>query len=194
MSDPDPAVDAFVRGAKSWKRELEVLREVLLGCGLEETLKWGKPCYVHGGKNVALLQPFKAHCALMFFKGALLEDEHGLLRSQGPNSRAARRLEFTDATRIRKRVVASYVKQAVAVEERGERVDLAARREPEAPEELRRALAADRALAKAWASLTPGRRRGYVLHVAAAKQAKTRAARVERCAPRILEGLGLNDR
>ena len=83
MSMQNPKVDAFVRRAEKWQGEMEKLRSVLLDCGLEEELKWGKPCFTFEGSNLAIIQPFKAHCALMFFKGALLEDTHGLLRSQG---------------------------------------------------------------------------------------------------------------
>ncbi len=190
----DPAVDAYLDRATAWRGEMRKLRAILLECGLEEGLKWGKPCFQLEGKNVAILQPFRKHCALMFFRGALLEDTHGLLRSQGPNSRSAMRLEFTDEAGIRKTVVRSYVKQAMAVERAGLRVDLEATREPELPEELTRALRKDRALAKAFASLTPGRRRAYVLHFTGAKQSRTRVARIERCTPKILAGVGPNGR
>src|SRR6187399_3730652 len=116
MSDTNPKVDAFVGRAKLWPAELQKLRAILLDCGLEEDIKWGKPCFTFEGKNIAILQPFKAHCSLMFFKGALLEDSHGLLRSQGENTQSALRLEFTSEAEVKKAVVKSYVKQAIAVE------------------------------------------------------------------------------
>ena len=190
----NPKVDAFVGRARSWRGEIEKLRSILLDCGVEEELKWGKPCYVFEGSNLAIIQPFKQHCALMFFKGALLEDDLGLLRSQGENTRSALRLEFTSEAQIKKTVVKSYVRQAIAVEQAGRKVDFASKREPELPEELALVLKKDRKLAKAFEALTPGRRRGYVLHVRSAKQSKTRAARVEKVIPRILAGKGLNDR
>lgn len=193
MSSRDPRVDAFLERAGRWRVELEALRGILLRCGLDEALKWGKPCYAFEGSNVAILQPFKEHCALMFFKGVLLEDTHGLLRSPGANSRSALRLEFDGETGIAKAAVKSYVKQAIAVERDGREVDLEPR-ELELPEELTRALRKDPELAEAFHALTPGRQRGYVLHFEEAKQSKTRAARVERCIPRILAGKGRNDR
>lgn len=194
MSAENPKVDAFVSRAKVWRAEIEKLRSILLECGLDEELKWGKPCYVSEGKNIAIIQPFKEHCSLMFFKGALLEDTHGLLRSQGKETQAALRLEFTSEAQVKKAVVKSYVKQAVAAERAGLSVDFKAKRELELPEELTRALARDRKLARAFEALTPGRQRGYVLHIGGAKQAQTREARIEKCVPKILAGVGFNER
>ncbi|HEX2870060.1 MAG TPA: DUF1801 domain-containing protein [Polyangiaceae bacterium] len=194
MPTQSPKVDAFVGRAKTWQGEIQKLRSIMLECGLEEDLKWGKPCFAFDGKNVAIIQPFKAHCSLMFFKGALLKDTHGLLRSQGENTQSALRLEFTSEAQIKKAVVAAYVKQAIAVEKSGLKVDFKAKRELELPEELTKILQKDRRLAKAFHALTPGRQRAYVMHFAAAKQSQTRTARIEKATPQILAGKGMNDR
>lgn len=194
MGTRSQKVDAYVDRAENWQDEIRKLRLILLDCGLDEELKWGKPCYLSDGNNVAIIQPFKAHCSLMFFKGALLRDTHDLLRSQGENTQSAMRLEFTGKEQIRKAVVKDYVRQAVEVEKAGLQVDFKAKRELEFPEELTRALEKDKRLAKAFEALTPGRRRGYVLHFAGAKQSSTRAARIERCTPKILAGKGMHDR
>jgi uncharacterized protein YdeI (YjbR/CyaY-like superfamily) len=194
MTARDPKVDAFVKGAKRWRDEIQALRSILLDCGLDEELKWGKPCFVFEGSNIALIQPFKEHCALMFFKGVLLEDTHGLLRSQGENTQSAMRLELTSRDQIDEAVVKSYVEQAIAVEKAGLEVDFEAKRELELPEELTRILDQDPKLAKAFHALTPGRQRGYVIHFSGAKQSKTRTARIERSRPKILAGKGLHDR
>jgi uncharacterized protein YdeI (YjbR/CyaY-like superfamily) len=190
---PNAKVDAFVARAKVWQREIKKLREILLECGLEEDLKWGKPCFLAEGKNVAIIQPFKAHCSLMFFKGALFEDTHGLLRSQGENTQSALRLEFTNEKQITKPVLNSYVKQAIAAEKAGLKVDFKAKRELVLPEELTSILKKDRKLAKAFDALTLGRRRAYVLYFSGAKQSQTRTMRIEKCIPKILAGLGMND-
>ena len=194
MKARNSSVDAFVSRAKQWRGEIEKLRSILLECGLDEDLKWGKPCFQFEGANVAIIQPFKEHCSLMFFKGALLKDTHGLLRSQGQNTQSALRLEFTSEAQVSKAVVASYVKQAIAAEKAGLKVDLKAKRELELPKELTAVMRKNRKLAKAFNSLTPGRQRAYVLHFTGAKQSQTRTARIEKCLPRILSGLGLNDR
>jgi uncharacterized protein YdeI (YjbR/CyaY-like superfamily) len=193
MTTRNAKVDAFVNRAKAWRGEIEKLRSILLECGLDEDLKWGKPCFAFEGKNVAIIQPFKEHCSLMFFKGALFEDSHGLLRSQGENTQSALRLEFTDEAQVKKAVLKSYVKQAIAVEKAGLSVDFKAKRELELPDELTQILKKDGKLAKAFNALTPGRQRGYVLHFTGAKQSQTRTARIEKCKPKILAGLGFHD-
>lgn len=194
MNDQGSKVDAFVSRAKNWQGEIRMLRSILLDCGLDEDLKWGKPCFMFEGANVAIIQPFKEHCSLMFFKGALLQDIYGLLRSQGENTQSAMRLEFTGKDQIKKPVVKAYAEQAIAVEKAGLKADFKAKRELELPEELTRILNKDSKLAKAYHALTPGRQRGYVLYFTGAKQSKTRTARIEKCIPRILAGKGMNDR
>jgi len=188
-----PKVEAFVGRAKTWRGEIEKIRSILLDCGLEEDLKWGKPCFAFEGSNIAIIQPFKEHCSLMFFKGALLKDTHGLLRSQGENTQSALRLEFTSEAQVKKAVLTSYVKQAIAVEKAGLKVDFKAKRELELPDELTVVLNKDKKLAKAFHALTPGRQRGYVMHFNSAKQSQTRTARIEKCASKILAGKGMQD-
>lgn len=189
----NPKVDAFLSRAKAWRAEMQKIRSILLDFGLDEDLKWGKPCFLFEGSNVAIIQPFKAHCALMFFKGALFKDTHGALRSQGENTQSALRLEFTSEAQVTKVLLKSYVKQAIAVEKAGLKVDFKAKRDLQLPEELTVVLKKDSKLAKAFHALTPGRRRGYVLHFKGAKQSQTRTARIVKSTPRILAGLGIND-
>lgn len=193
MRTQNPRVDAFVDRAKVWRGEIQKLRSILLDCGLDEDLKWGKPCFLFEERNVAIIQPFKAHCSLMFFKGALLEDTHGLLRSQGQHTQSAMRLEFTNAAQVSRAAVTSYVKQAIAIERAGLKVDVNARPELELPEELDRMFRTDRRLAAAFRALTPGRQRGYIMHFTGAKQSHTRTARIMKYMPRILAGKGMND-
>lgn len=194
MQLESPEVSDYINSAKLWSSEIRKLRSVLLACGLEETIKWRKPCYMHEGHNVAIIQPFKSCCALMFFKGVLLEDTHDRLRLQGPNSRSAMRLEFTSEREIIKRVVTDYAKQAIQLERDGRRVKHSDTSKTELPTELCDRLNNDRTLRKAFESLTPGRQRGYALHIGGAKQSKTRAIRTEKCIPAILAGKGLHDR
>ena len=193
MSTPNPKVDAFLNRAKTWQDVMRKVRTILLDCGLDEELKWGKPCFMFEGSNIAILQPFKAHCALMFFKGSLMEDKYGLLRSQGENTQSALRLEFTSEAQVKKTQLQSYVKQAIAVEKAGLKVDFTAKRELELPEELTEILQKDKKLQKAFFALTPGRQRGWVMHYSAAKQSRTRTARIEKSIPRVLAGLGMHD-
>jgi uncharacterized protein YdeI (YjbR/CyaY-like superfamily) len=192
----DPEVAEYLERMRAWRDEFETLRLVLLRAGLDEEFKWGKPCYTHGGSNVVIFQPFKELCALLFFKGALLQDPDGALKEQGENTRSALRLEFRSVADITaaKRTVAALVEDAIRVEQAGLSVPRRALADDGPyPEELGMLLDADPALLDAWERLTPGRRRGWLLHFNGAKQSKTRTARIERATPRILEGFGLHD-
>jgi uncharacterized protein YdeI (YjbR/CyaY-like superfamily) len=187
-------VETYIRRSEKWPAEMTALRPVLLDAGLDEAIKWGKPCYSHDGRNIAIMQEMKGFLALMFFKGALLEDRDGVLVEQGPNSRSARRIELTsvdDVTRLADTVTA-LVGEAIAVEDAGLEVEPAG--EPELVAELQERLAGDPDLAAAFDGLTPGRRREYNLYFSDAKKAETRAARIEKHAPKILAGKGLRDR
>lgn len=192
----NPKVDAYVDRARKWQGETRRLRAILLDCGLDEELKWGKPCYTLRGGNVAIIQGFKDHCSLMFFKGVLLNDTHGVLVRPGENSQAQMRVQFTSVRQIDELepVLRTLVDQAIAVEKTGLKVDLGDRRDLELPEELTARLDGNPDLAAAFHALTPGRRRAYVLYFSGAKQSRTRAARVERCVGRILAGKGPYDR
>ena len=187
-------VDAYIDRSTTWPGELRAIRPVLLDAGLAEDLKWGKPCYSHDGANIAILQEMKGFLALMFFKGALLADPEGVLESQGPNSRSAKRMTFTspdDVARLAP-TIAAYVAEAIDVEEAGLAVEPAP--ELELAAELAERLAGDPALAAAFDGLTPGRRREYNLHISEAKKAETREARIDKVAPKILAGKGFRDR
>jgi uncharacterized protein YdeI (YjbR/CyaY-like superfamily) len=190
----DPKVDDYIGRSTTWPEEMAALRPILLDCGLGESIKWGKPCYSHGDGNIAIMQEMKGFLALMFFKGALLEDPGGVLRSQGPNSRSALRVELTsvDEVTAHEGTIRDLVASAIAVEEAGLSVGPAP--ELELCEELTERLAANPELAAAFDALTPGRQREYNLHIADAKQAKTREARIDRCVPQILAGKGMRDR
>ena len=192
----NPKVDRYVERATEWRAEQERLRDILLDCGLTEELKWRKPCYSFDGHNIAIIQPFKKILSLMFFKGALLQDADGALADFGEHVRAARRMEFTNLQDINEKEesLRSLVDEAIEVERSGLSVDFEGDRELPVPEELQRQLDKNAALREAFSALTPGRQRGYILHFSGAKQSKTRESRVEQSIPRILEGLGLQER
>lgn len=190
----NPKVDAYVNRSTTWPAELVALRAILLGCGLTEEIKWGKPCYGHDGANIAIMQEMKGFLALMFFKGALLDDPAGVLRDVGPNSRSARRIEFTSVEEITGAAdtITDFVSDAIAAQAAGLVVA------PASPlvfvAELQDRIATDPVFRAAFEALTPGRQREYHLSISDAKQAATRTARVEKYAERILAGKGLRDR
>ncbi len=191
----NPKVDAYLSKAKTWREETEKLRTICLDCGLTEELKWGKPCYTFQESNVVIIQGFNEFCALLFCKGALLKDAKGVLKKPGENTQAARRMEFTSVSEITKLapILKAYIREAMEVEEAGLEVTYKKPEEYAAPEEFQKKLDSMPALKKAFAALTPGRQRLYLMHFSSAKQAKTREARIEKCIQPILDGKGLNE-
>jgi uncharacterized protein YdeI (YjbR/CyaY-like superfamily) len=191
----NPLVSKVHGKEKRWSAEFAALRRLCLASGLNEELKWGQACYDLNGGNVVLIHGFKDYCALLFMKGALLKDPKGILVQQTKNVQSARQLRFTSPADVKsqKSVVAAYIKEAIAVEKSGAEVQKKGVADFEMPTEFLKRLDDDPELAEAFYALTPGRQRGYLLHFAGAKQSATRAARVEKHAPRILRGLGLDD-
>ena len=282
----NPKVDVYLSNAKKWREELQKLRMIFLDCQLTEELKWGKPCYAFQKRNIVIILPLKEHCALLFFKGALLNDANGILIKPGENTQAGRWIKFTavreivemetilkayiyEAIEVEKAglkvnfkkhtelifpeefeksnivlihafkeycallffkgallkdsngiliqqtenvqaarqirftnvreivqmepILKAYIDEAIEVEKAGLKVKLKKSTEFDIPEEFQKKLDKVRGLKTAFHALTPGRQRGYLLYFAAAKQSKTREARIEKYIPSILDGKGLND-
>jgi uncharacterized protein YdeI (YjbR/CyaY-like superfamily) len=186
--------DFYFSKAK-WQEELKQLRMIVLGCGLTEELKWGCPCYTFQKSNIVLIHVFKEYCALLFFKGALLHDAHGMLVQQTENVQAARQIRFTNVKEIVKKasILKTYIYEAIEVEKAGLKVKLKKTAAFKIPEEFQDKLNKNAALKTAFKALTPGRQRAYILYFAAPKQSKTRESRIEKYMQQILSGKGLND-
>jgi uncharacterized protein YdeI (YjbR/CyaY-like superfamily) len=194
--DPmNPLVSKVHGEEKRWRAEFAALRQLCLASGLNEELKWGQACYDLAGGKVVLIHGFKNYCALLFMKGALLKDALGILVQQTQNVQSARQIRFASLADIKRQeaAVKAYIGDAIAVEKSGAKVQMKSAAQFAMPEEFRSRLDDDPELAKAFQALTPGRQKGYLLHFAGAKQSATRMARVEKCAARILQGLGLDD-
>jgi uncharacterized protein YdeI (YjbR/CyaY-like superfamily) len=191
----NPLVGKVHGKEKRWSAEFAALRQLCLASGLNEELKWGQACYDLDGRNVVLIHGFKDYCALLFMKGALLKDPKGILIQQTKNVQAARQIRFASLADINKQkaAVKAYLREAIAVEKSGVKVEMKSAAQFDVPEEFLKPLDDDPKLAEAFHALTPGRQKGYLLHFAGAKQSATRAARVEKHVPRILKGLGLDD-
>ncbi len=195
MNGSNSAVDDYFRQAKTWRQELSALRTIILDAGLTEQWKWSAPCYSFAGHNIVIVGAFKESCALTFFKGALLRDPHNILVKPGANTQAARVIRFTDLGEIipLTSTLKSYLQQAMELEQSGSKVDVPRRAELVLPAELQSKFADLPALETAFMALTPGRQRAYILHFSAAKQTKTRSARIENSVQRILNRQGIND-
>jgi uncharacterized protein YdeI (YjbR/CyaY-like superfamily) len=190
----NPKVDFYFNKGK-WQDELAQLRTIVLDCELAEELKWGCPCYTLEKSNIVLIHVFKEYCALLFFKGALLKDTSKILIQQTENVQAARQLRFTNVKEIVKlsRIIKRYIYEAIEVEKAGLKVPLKKTKEFEMPVEFKKKLNKTPKLKAAFAALTPGRQRGYLLFFSGAKQAATRESRIEKSIPDIMKGKGLNE-
>ncbi|MEC1069490.1 YdeI/OmpD-associated family protein [Priestia megaterium] len=194
-SKMNPQVDEFLTKAKKWKEEYETLRKIVLDCELTEDFKWMTPCYTFEKKNIVLIHGFKEYCALLFPKGALLQDSHGILIQQTENVQGARQIRFTNVQEIveKEGILKAYIYEAIEVEKAGLKVKAKKPEELIIPEELQHKFDEIPALKTAFTTLTLGRQRAYILYFSGAKQSKTRESRVEKCIPNILNGKGLND-
>lgn len=195
MNDTNPKVDWYFDKAGKWQEEVEKLRTIVLACGLAEELKWGCPCYTFDGNNIVLIHVFKEYCALLFFKGALLNDPEALLVQQTENVQSARQMRFRNIREIfdLEPMIKTFVNEAIEVEKAGLKVAYKKTAEFTMPEEFRVRLEEDGVFMKAFKALTPGRQRGYLLYFSSAKQSKTREARIEKYRQQIINGKGLDD-
>jgi uncharacterized protein YdeI (YjbR/CyaY-like superfamily) len=191
----NPKVDFFFEKESKWHKEYGKLRKIILDCGLTEELKWGNPCYTFEEKNIVLIHGFKDYCAVLFFKGALLNDPNGILIQQTENVQVPRQVRFTNLQEIVKLQAAlkAYVYEAIEVEKAGLKSKVKKVSEFPMPDEFKKRLKQKPSLKTAFEALTPGRQRGYILYFSQAKQSKTREERIDKYEKQILGGKGLND-
>ncbi|MES2589305.1 MAG: YdeI/OmpD-associated family protein [Bacteroidota bacterium] len=179
----------------NWEQELEKLRMLVLECGLNEESKWGVPTYSFQNKNILIVAALKDYATISFFKGALLQDEEQILFQQTENMQSARLLRFTSVKEINEleATIKHYIFEAIEVEKAGLKVEFKKASDYTIPEELEAKFKEDPTFETAFYELTPGRQKGYLLHFAAPKQAKTRETRIESCVQQIFYGKGLHD-
>ncbi|WP_210137019.1 YdeI/OmpD-associated family protein [Staphylococcus sp. GDH8C109P] len=189
-------VDAFIERLDQWQDAFKVLRNIISQTELTEDYKWMHPCYTLDNKNIVIIQDFKYYCALLFEKGAIMEDPYHTLIQQTKNVQAARQLRFESLEEIeqRKEEIAWYVEEAIRVEKSGKKVPMKMTEDFDMPEELKNKLEASSELKEAFNNLTPGRQRQYMFYIGDAKRASTRKNRVEKYINHILEGKGMNDK
>ncbi|QBP40130.1 YdeI/OmpD-associated family protein [Paenisporosarcina antarctica] len=191
----NPKVDEYLNKSNKWKFEYEKLRDIVLDCELTEEFKWMHPCYTFEKKNIVLIHGFKEYCALLFHKGALLQDASGILIQQTENVQAARQIRFTTVQEIveMETILKAYINEAVEVEKSGLEVNFKKTIEFIIPVELQSKFDEFHALKLAFEALTPGRQRAYILYFTQPKQSKTRESRIEKYMQQILNGKGLKD-
>ena len=180
---------------RPWAPGLAELRRICRDAGLLEVVKWAHPCYMHAGRNIAIIGAFRDDFRLSFFDAALLTDPEGVLERQGPNTRHPDMIRFTGNGQVRDKepVILSTLHEAMGYAEQGLKppkedgpLDL--------PDELVEALDADPDLAEAFHALTPGRQRSYAIALGSAKTSATRTSRIVRFRDRIIAGKGATER
>ena len=193
-SSINPEVDFYFNKADKWQEEFKKLRMIILDCQLTEELKWGCPCYTFEKNNIVLIHGFKEYCALLFIKGALLNDAKRILFRQTTNVQAGRQIRFTNVREIveMETLLKEYIHEAIEVAS-GLKMEVKKNTELIFPEEFQNKLDEIAALQTAFNALTPGRQRAYNLYFSAPKQSKTRLSRIEKCIQQILDGKGLHD-
>jgi uncharacterized protein YdeI (YjbR/CyaY-like superfamily) len=179
-----------------WTSEIELLRSIVLGEGLVETVKWGVPTYTFEGKNAVMISALKDACVLAFPQGALIPDPSGLLEFAGPNSRVARQTKFThtDAIAAARPHIVSWIAAAKQLILNPPPRATDALSAPALPPALLAAFASHAGLRDAFESLTPGRQRSHILHISGAAQTATQERRTAACIPVILAGRGWLER
>ncbi|MDJ0941513.1 MAG: YdeI/OmpD-associated family protein [Woeseiaceae bacterium] len=189
------SVDDYIETASKYKTELTRLRDILRATPLEETVKWGGPCYTWRGRNIVGIGAFKAYFGLWFHQGALLDDDAGVLvNAQEGKTRALRQWRMCSATDIKPAIIRRYVKHAIAVVDEGREIKADRGKAIEVPEALSSALRRERGATAAFRGLSPGKQREYAEHVASAKREDTKTRRIAKILPMILAGAGLNDK
>jgi len=191
----NPHVTELIKNESRWSKEFEALRNIILETGLSEEFKWEQPTYALGDANICLIHGFKKFCAILFFKGSLMEDPRDILVQQTENVQVGRQIRFTNLAEIEdmKSTIKQYVEEAIRVEKSGIKAEYKQTKDYKVPEELQEMFEEMPAFKEAFEKLTPGRQRGYLLFFAAAKQSDTRKSRIEKNIDKIMDGYGLMD-
>lgn len=188
-------VEAYFSNLKQWKPELEMLRNIVLDCGMIEEFKWRGPCYTYNNNNCIIIGGFKDNFVISFLKGVFLRDDHKLLQKPGDNSQAARIIRFTEASQVLELepIIKTYIYEAIEVEKAGLKLDPSVKPTLEYIPEFEKIMSENAEFKAAFEALTPGRQRAYNMHFASAKQSETRTSRIMAVIPRVMNGKGPND-
>lgn len=188
------SVEEYIESEPVFQKELEFLREVLLSTELEETIKWGGPCYVINGKTVVGLGAFKSHVALWFNQGVFMKDpHHKLVNANEGVTKGLRQWRFSSVSEMDKHQIREYVLEAIRNEKEGKRIK-AEKKKWEVAQELEDAFKKDKKLKAAFDLFTPGKQGEFLEYILTAKRAETRLSRIEKITPMIMAGVGLNDK
>ena len=189
------SVETYFVNLKHWKPELEMLRNIVLDCGLVEEFKWRGPCYKYNHSNSIIIGGFKDNFVISFLKGVFLRDDHKLLQKPGENSQTARIIRFTEISQVLELepIIKTYIYEAIEIEKAGLKLDPSVKPTLEYIPEFEKFMSENAEFKAAFEALTPGRQRAYNMHFASAKQSETRTSRIMAVMPRVMNGKGPND-
>ena len=189
------SVDDYVASAEFWKEELTRLRDILRRTEMNEEVKWGAPCYTFAGKNVVGIGAFKSYFGLWFYQGALLSDDSNvLINAQEGKTKALRQWRMQSSSDLKPAIIKRYVKEAIQLVKDGKSIGPAKKKPVAMPVELSNALESNKAAARKFSELTPGKQREYAEYISAARKEATKLSRIKKIIPMIKSGAGLNDK
>lgn len=179
----------------NWSKELELVSSIINKLPLEKTIKWGAEVFTYNEKNVVSYGGFKNYFMLWFFNGVFLEDKYKVLvNAQEGKTKSLRQWRFTSIAEIDEKKITEYIYEAIEIEKKGLKISPEKFVEIPVSELLEIEFKNDKNLKSAFAKLTPGKQKEYIIYINEAKQEATKLKRIEKIKPMILQGIGLNDK
>ena len=186
-SGTDPRIDAYIAKAAPFAQPIlahfralvhRVLPEV------EEGLKWSMPAFMVGGKNVAGMAAFKAHCAIMIHGEGRMGDSDGM----GGYGKVTALSDLPGDAELEEGVRAAAQRIATKGSARKPQPKKPPKPEIAMPEDFAAALAAAPAAKATLEAFAPGQRRDYLEWITTAKQDATRERRIAQAVEWLAEG------
>ncbi|GAA5444449.1 hypothetical protein Misp06_02636 [Microbulbifer sp. NBRC 101763] len=180
---------------QKWKPGLTELQRICLSMDLEESVKWGQPCYIFAGRNIVILGAFREGFLISFMNAALMKDHEGVLQKRGANTQYPHMILLKANDQVEKLapIIRAYIEEAKGYARAGIKPQRA-ERDIELPDELVEAMDGDPELAEAFHALTPGRQRSYTFNLSSAKKSATRISRIAKFREKIIAGKGAMER
>jgi len=197
MSIRDPRVDRYIeKSAEFAKPILKYVREVVHSAcpDVDETLKWGFPHFMYQG-IVCSMASFKNHCAVGFWKGALVFDSiPGVKKSKDPAMGQLGRITTIEDLPDKK-VLTRCIIEAVRLNETGTKLPAKpkpAKKELVVPDDLMAGLKKNRKALATFESFSDSHRKQYVEWITEAKTEATRMKRLTTAIEWLAEGKSRN--
>ena len=186
-------ISAYIDGMPPFAKAIcKKLRSIILNAdpSLTEDWKWG-PHYSSNGM-VCGFSAFQKHAKLTFFNGAAMKDSKRIFNHCVDNE-FSRSIKFTDISEIDEKTLTAYVKESVAVNQKGFKREIK-NKNVEVPDDLQQALDKSKTAAAYFKNLSYGYKKDYVEYVTSAKREETRKDRIAKVVAMSKEKKTLNDK